>query len=83
MVLVDPECIAVEALDSTGRTYTSYFNTSQTDRAQMISAMVDDDRLEWVKNNRENIMAILTGEDEEEDPDEEEDGAGDGWTTIS
>ena len=76
MVEVDPESIALEMIARDGRLYTCYFNTSPDDRARMISAMQDDDRMEWVRNNREAILEILNGGEEDEEEGEIT------WTTI-
>lgn len=67
MVEVSPESIALEMLTADGRLYTCYYNVSQDDRARMMSAMRDDDRMEWVFNNRDMILEALNAEDEEED----------------
>lgn len=81
LVEVDPDSIAMEMTDADGKIYTCYWNTSQNDRAQFIGAMQDDDRMEWVMNNREAILDILRendGDGEEND----EDGEGGVWTTT-
>lgn len=65
MVEIEPESIAMEMIGADDKTYTCYWETSADDRARMISAMQDDDRMEWVRENREAIKEIL-GEDGEE-----------------
>jgi hypothetical protein len=80
MVDIDPACIALELIDKAGIVHTCYWRVSADDRAQMISGMQDDDRLEWLKANRDVVLEILSEEDEEEE--EEEDGE-DEWTTGS
>ena len=78
MVDIDPECIAMEMVDKNGMVHTCYWNCSADERAMMIGGMQSDDRMEWLRLNREEILEILN-----EDEGEEDDGGGDGWTTIS
>lgn len=72
LVKANPVSIAMEIVDETGMVFTCYYNASPNDRACMIDAMRDDARWEWLTNNREEIMAILSEEgDGEEDDDEQ------------
>ena len=66
-----PVSIAMEMVDDEGLVHTCYYNTSPNDRACMIDAMRDDARFEFIKNNADEILAMLNGEDDEI---EEEDG---------
>lgn len=79
MVDIDPACIALELIDKEGVVHTCYWRVSADDRARMISGMQDDDRVEWLKVNRDIVLEIL-GEDEDVEEDEDE---GEGWTTES
>ena len=62
LVDIDPECIALEMLDADGKVYTCYWNISSDDRARLIGGMQDDDRMEWLKANRDLVASILDGE---------------------
>lgn len=64
LVDIDPECIAMEMTDKAGRVFTCYWRVSADDRARFIRAMEDDDRMEWLRENREAVLEILD-EDEE------------------
>jgi len=56
-----------------GKTYTSYWNVSQDDRAVMVDAMQEDGFLSMVRANREILLDILNnGDDDDEDGDEDE-----------
>ena len=77
MVEADPVCVAIEMIDADGRVDTGYWMCDANDRAQMIRAMQDDDRMEWVKENRDAILAVLNdGDSDEEEDGEEEEGGG-------
>ena len=60
---IDPVSIAMQMIDKDGKVYSCYFNTSANDRAIMIDGMREDDRFAWLHDNREEIVAILKGED--------------------
>ena len=63
---IDPVTIAMQMIDEDGKVYSCFYNASADDRSIMVDAMRDDNRLEWIKDNREMIAAILAGEDEDE-----------------
>ena len=67
LVDINPTAIAMQMMDESGEIYSCYYNMSPNIRAQFIAGMQDDDRLEWVKNNRHVIADILAGEEEGED----------------
>ena len=73
MVDIDPVSIALELVGKDGVVQTAYWRVSADDRARMMSAMVDDDRIEWLKVNRESVLEILNAEDDGEEE----------WTTES
>ena len=78
VVNIDPDCLALGMRDKNGKVYTAYWRVSGDDRAAIIAGMEDDDRMEWVKGNREAIRAILSLDDDDEEDEEDEDGD-DGW----
>ena len=67
MVKTDPAAIAMEMMGDDGMVYTCYNNTSPNDRACMIDAMRDDAREQWIKDNAEFVRAILGGEEDEDE----------------
>lgn len=67
LVDIDPTAIAIQMMDEDGEIYSCYYNMSPNIRAQLIAGMQDDDRMEWVKNNRDVIASIIAGEEEGED----------------
>ena len=73
MVEIDPRSIAMEMIDENGSVSTCYYNTSQNDRSVMIDAMRDDDRFEWLANNREEIKSILFDDDDDVEDDNDGD----------
>lgn len=66
MVRIDPVSIAMQMIDKDGKVYSCYFNTSMNDRAIMIDGMREDNLFIWLQDNREEIVAILKGEDGED-----------------
>ena len=72
LAAVNPAAIALEMIDEVGAVSTCYYNVSQNDRACMIGAMVDDDRMAWVTENADILREIIMGEEDEEDDGEEE-----------
>ena len=67
LVKATPVAIAMEMVGTDGNVMTCYYNTSPNDRACMIDAMRDDARFEFIKNNADEILAMLNGEDDEEE----------------
>jgi hypothetical protein len=67
LVKVNPVAIAMEMVDETGLVSTCYYDTSPNDRACMIDAMRDDARWAFIRDNREEILALLNDEDDDED----------------
>ena len=63
----EPVSIAMEVINSDGQVSTAYWMCSPNDRALMVDAMRDDSRLEWLLNNREEVLEILNGEGDDED----------------
>lgn len=77
LVDANPVAIAMEMVDKQGIVSTCYYNTSPNERACMIDAMRDDARWEWLYGNKEEIMAILSDEGEDDDGLQENDTAPD------
>jgi hypothetical protein len=73
----NPVAIAMEMVDEYGLVSTCYYNTSPNDRACMIDAMRDDSREMWLRDNRDMIMTILNGDDDDIDGLQEDDPAPD------
>lgn len=73
LVKANPVAIAMEMVSEDGLVSTCYYNTSPNDRACMIDAMRDDARFEFIRENRDEIRAILSDDyvDEEDDGVEE------------
>ena len=67
LVDIDPVAIAMQMMGEDGEIFSCYYNMSPNIRAQLIAGMQDDDRMEWVRNNRDLIAAIIAGEDDEEE----------------
>ena len=75
MLDIDPDSIALEMIDEDGQVFTCYYNVNANDRAMMIDGMVDDGRIDWVKNNKQMIRELLEEQqEEEEEEDEDEEG---------
>jgi acetyl esterase/lipase len=64
---IDPVAIAMQMRDATGQIYTCYWNVSRDDRACMIGGMQDDDMLDFIAANKDTILEILNGEEDDED----------------
>ena len=67
MVASNPVSIAMCMIDENGLVSTCYYDTSPNDRACMIDAMRDDARWAFIRDNRDEIMALLNDEDDDED----------------
>ena len=67
-----PVCIAMQMIDANGQAFTCYWNVNQNDRAVMLDSMREDGILDFLRNNRGMVNAILNGE--EEDTEEESEG---------
>lgn len=76
---IEPVAIAMQMRDAKGETYTCYWDCSQDDRAIMVDAMLQDGFLTYIRQAKDEIRAILNGEDESDelrDADSETDSAG-------
>lgn len=70
LVEIDPLCIAMQMISKDGDVCTCYWNVNANDRAMMMGGMADDNRMEWMKNHREELKALLDGEDGDGESDE-------------
>ena len=66
LVDIDPVSIALQMIDHDGEVYSCYYNLNPDGRAIIRAGLEDDDRMDWVRNNRDAIAAIMA-EDEEGD----------------
>ncbi len=66
---IEPVAISMQMLDADGAAYTCYWNVAPNDRAIMMDALREDGYREYIRNNKEEIKAIID-EDEEEDDDD-------------
>ncbi len=69
---IDPVAVAMQMRDADGKTYTCYWNCSRDDRSCMVGAMEDDDLVEFFRAYKDDIAAILNGEEDDEDGQEDE-----------
>ena len=80
MFEVDPVSIALQMRDASGQTYTCYYMCSRDDLAIMTDAVRDDQIVSLLRDCKEIISEILSGEDGDEDglcePDTEVDSEG-------
>lgn len=67
----DVRAISLEVVYEDGTASTQYWNVNRGDRALMMAAMEEAQVMETLMDNRDMLMAILEGDDEEE---EDEDG---------
>lgn len=63
---VQPTSIMMLMRNEEGKTFSCYWNVSADDRAIMIDAMKYDGLSEWIRDNRDEINAILNGEEDED-----------------
>ena len=61
-----PVSISMQMVDSAGQVYTCYWNMDYQDRTAVIAAMHEDSALEFLRNNKDLINAILNGEEDGE-----------------
>ena len=66
LVKANPQAIAMEMVGEDGLVSTCYYNTSPNDRACMIDAMRDDARWEFIREYKDDIIAMLEAEDDDE-----------------
>lgn len=65
----DPKAISIEVVLEDGTCSTRYYNCNRGDRALMMAAMEEAQIMNTIEDYRDEILAILSGDDEENDPD--------------
>jgi len=61
------KAISLEVVYDDGTCSTQYWNVNRGDRALMMAAMEEAQIMDTIADNRDVLMAILEGEDEEDD----------------
>lgn len=61
--------ISIEIMNEDGECSTQYWHVSRGDRALMMAAMEEAQIMDTLMDNRDMLLAILEGNDEEEDED--------------
>lgn len=64
---IEPVCIAMEMRDAAGQVYTSYWQMDANDMACVIDALQNEATLNFIRENKDEILAILNGEGDDED----------------
>lgn len=75
-VALDPEGIALGVIGGDGEVYTAYWEIGDAELRRIMQSIGEDERRQWIQENREEILAVLN----EEDGDDDEDGGEAGWT---
>ncbi|MBO5740773.1 MAG: hypothetical protein J6R54_02160 [Bacteroidaceae bacterium] len=63
---IQPTSVMMVMRDESGKTFSCYWNVSADDRAIMIDALRYEGISEWIRDNRDEIKAILDGEEDED-----------------
>ena len=67
IVSCDPPCMVMAWIDEDGFVYTSFYHNATADElAAIINVLEDEKRRQWVIDNKEDILAILNDEEDEE-----------------
>ena len=61
------KAISLEVVNEEGEVSTQYWNVNRGDRALMMAAMEEAQIMETLMDNRDILLKILEGEDEEEE----------------
>lgn len=64
---IEPVCIAMEMRDAAGQVYTSYWQMDANDMACIIDSLQNEATLNFIRAYKDEIMAILNEEGDEED----------------
>lgn len=59
--------ISIEIVNEDGDVSTQYWNVNRSDRALMMAAMEEAQIMETLMDNRDILMAIIEGDDEEDE----------------
>ena len=73
IVECNPVCIAMAMIDADGYIDTCFYHAHTDEIAAIINAIEDEKRMQWVRDNKEDILTILNDEDDDvEDGDDGE-----------
>lgn len=64
---INPVCITINAITDDGEVLSGYWNCNANSRAIIMDAMRNDSLLEYIEDNKDTILEILNGEEEDED----------------
>ena len=64
---INPVCMTINAITDDGEVLSGYWNCSANSRAIIMDAMRNDSLLEYIEDNKDTILKILNGEEEDED----------------
>ena len=64
--VMEVKAISIEVVESDGSTSTRYWNTTTSDRAMMMAAMEEAQVVDLIADNREMILALLNGEEDDD-----------------
>lgn len=64
---INPVCITINAITDDGEVLSGYWNCNANSRAIIMDAMKNDSLLEYIEDNKDTILKILNGEEEDED----------------
>ena len=67
MAAENVKAISLEIVNEEGEVSTQYWNVNRGDRALMMAAMEEAQIMETLMDNRDILLKILEGEDEEEE----------------
>lgn len=67
MYNIEPVCIIMGMRDVTGQVFTSYWQADPNDFACIVDAIQSEAMLNFIRLNKDEIMAILNEEGDEED----------------
>ena len=63
----DPVSIAFQMRDEEGHTFVSWYNTTVDDIAIMVNSMQIEGTLQYLKDNKDELMDIINSDDEDEE----------------
>lgn len=65
----EPVSIAFQMRDEEGHTFVSWYNTTVDDIAIMVNSMQIEGTLQYLKDNRDELMDIINSDDDEDEED--------------
>ena len=63
IVACNPACIAMAMIDDDGYIDACFYHAHTDEIAAIITAFEDEKRMQWVRDNKEDILTILNDED--------------------